>query len=115
MLEVAHKVPLKKQNLTSLLPYSSHLLLQVEQLLQLSHCLLRAGHTVAHSARVLEDLVVVAALVRLVAEEVDLGVLDAGDLLLGLDVLQAVSLVPAGREDVKGDLSADRVTIIQQC
>ena len=65
----------------------------------------------AHSARVLENLVVVAALVRLVSKEVDLAVLDAGDLLLGLDVLQTVSLVPAGREDVEGDLSADRVAV----
>jgi hypothetical protein len=66
---------------------------------------------VAHSARVLENLVVVAALVRLVAKEVDSAVLDSRDLLLGLDVLQAVSLVPAGGEDVEGDLAADRVAI----
>ena len=65
----------------------------------------------AHSARVLENLVVVAALVRLVAKEVDSAVLDSRDLLLGLDVLQAVSLVPAGGEDVEGDLAADRVAI----
>jgi hypothetical protein len=70
-------------------------LLQVEQLPQLGHRLLRASHAVAHSARVLEDLVVVAALVRLVAKEVNRAVLDSSDLLLGLDVLQAVSLVPA--------------------
>lgn len=107
MLEVARKVPLKKQNWPSV----SNRALQVEQLPQLSHRLLRASHTVTNSARVLENLVVVAALVSLVAEEVDLAVLDASDLLLGLDVLQAVGLVPAGREDVKGDLSADRVAV----
>lgn len=65
----------------------------------------------ADGARVLEDLVVVAALVRLVAEEVDRAVLDAADLLLGLDVLQAVCLVPAGGEDVEGDLAANGVAV----
>jgi hypothetical protein len=57
---------------------------------------------------VAEDLVVVAALESLVAEEVDRLVLDAtGALGLVLDVLQAVCLVPAGGEDVEGDLPAD--------
>jgi hypothetical protein len=62
----------------------------------------------SHRALVSEDLVVVAALHRLVAEEVDRGVLDASRLLgLVLQVLQAVRLVPAGREDVEGYLAAD--------
>ena len=65
--------------------------------------------------RVFENLVVVAALVRLVAEEVDLAVLDAADLLLGLDVLQTVRLVPAGREDIEGDLAADGVAVWLMC
>ena len=65
----------------------------------------------ADGAGVLEDLVVVAALVRLVAEEVDGAVLDAADLLLGFDVLQAVGLVPASGEDVEGDLAADGVAV----
>jgi hypothetical protein len=67
---------------------------------------------VAHSTRVLENLVIVAALVRLVAEEVDGAVLDAAGLLLGFDVLQAVRLVPAGGEDVEGDLAADGVAVV---
>jgi len=66
---------------------------------------------VADGARVLEDLVVVAALVGLVAEEVDGVVLDATDLLLGFDVLQAVGLVPASGEDVERDLAADGVAV----
>jgi hypothetical protein len=66
---------------------------------------------VANSARVLKDLVVVAALVRLVAEEVDGVVLDAGDLLLGFHVLQAVRLVPSSRKNVEGDLAADGVAV----
>ena len=65
----------------------------------------------ADGARVLEDLVVVAALVGLVAEEVDGVVLDATDLLLGFDVLQAVGLVPASGEDVERDLAADGVAV----
>lgn len=61
-----------------------------------------------NSPRILVNLVVVAALERLVAEEVDGGVLDAVGLLgLVLEVLQAVGLVPAGGEDVEGDLAAD--------
>lgn len=88
--------------------------LQIKQLPQLSHGVLRAGDAVADGARVLEDLVVVAALVRLVAEEVHGAVLDAAELLLGLDVLQAVRLVPAGGEDVEGDLAADRVAVVRE-
>lgn len=38
-------------------------------------------------------------------------VLDARDVLLGFHVLQAVRLVPAGREDVERDLSTDGITI----
>lgn len=71
------------------------------------------GNTVADRARVLVDLVVVAALVGLVAEEVDGGVLDAIWLLgIGLEVLEAVGLVPAGWEDVEGDLTADGVAVL---
>lgn len=59
-------------------------------------------------ALVLVNLVVVAALERLVAEEVDRRVVCAVRLLrLGLDVFQAIRLVPAGREDIKGNLAAD--------
>lgn len=60
------------------------------------------------SPRVGVDLVVVAAGEAFIAEEMDGMVVDAGDLLLSLDVLQAVGLVPAGWEDIKGDLAADR-------
>lgn len=59
--------------------------------------------------RILKDLVVVAALVGLVAEEVDFRVFDARDFFLLGQVLQAVGLVPASREDVEGDLSTNGV------
>ena len=52
-------------------------------------------------ARVIGDLVVIAARERLVAEEVDLLEAVAGDLR------QAEALVPAQRVDVEGNLSAD--------
>jgi hypothetical protein len=42
---------------------------------------------------------------------VDVLVLDTGDCLLGLDMLEAICLVPAGREDVEGDLATNRVPI----
>jgi len=74
--------------------------LKVEQLLELSGCVLGALDAVADGTRVLVDLVVVTALVCLVTEEVDGCVLGA-ELLLGLDVLQAVCLVPTSGEDVE--------------
>lgn len=56
---------------------------------------------------ILVNLVVVAAFVGLVAEEVNGRVLDARNVLLRCQVLEAVGFVPAGREDVEGDLPAD--------
>ena len=82
---------------------------KVEQLPKLVHSILWVLHRVADRPWVLKDLIVIAALVGLVAEEVDGAVLDAADLLLGFDVLQAVGLVPASGEDVEGDLAADGV------
>lgn len=64
----------------------------------------------SYRAWILKDLVVVAALVCLVAEEVDCRVLDTGDVFFVGEVVQAVGLVPAGREDVEGDLPADGVS-----
>jgi hypothetical protein len=63
---------------------------------------------VAGSPRVFVDLVVVAAGERLVTKEVDILVSDAVGLLgLGFEVAQAVSLVPAGGENVERDLAAN--------
>lgn len=65
-------------------------------------------------AGVFVDLIIVAALVCLVAEEMDGSVLDtAGQVLLVFNMLQAVGLVPATWEDVKGNLTADRVAAQQ--
>jgi hypothetical protein len=64
---------------------------------------------VANGSLVVEDLVVVAALERLVSEEMDVLVGDSVGLLgLVFKVGEAVGLVPAGGEDVEGDLTADR-------
>jgi hypothetical protein len=61
--------------------------------------------------RVLVYLIVVTILEALVAEEVDILVIDTREMLsricLGLDMLQAVCLIPAVREDVEGDLAAN--------
>lgn len=82
--------------------------LQVENLLDDLHGVLGALDRVANGAGVSVNLVVVAADGRLVAKEVDVLVADAALLLgLGLEVLEAVCLVPAGGEDVKGDLAAN--------
>ena len=59
---------------------------------------------------VVVDLPVVAARERLVAEEMDVLVVNAGETLggvfLGFDVPQAVRLVPSGGEAVERDLAA---------
>ena len=55
---------------------------------------------------ILVDLVVISTLKALIAEEVDVFVVDAAQGLLGLDVLEAEGFVPAGGEDVEGDLAA---------
>jgi hypothetical protein len=63
---------------------------------------------------VLVNLIVVAADGRLVAKEVDGGVVDAVGLLgLVLEVREAVGLVPAVREDVKGDLATDGEAVLR--
>ena len=58
--------------------------------------------------RVRKDLVIIASLVAFVSEEMDRLVFNARDFLLTLDMPQTIGLVPAGREDVEGDLAADR-------
>jgi hypothetical protein len=73
---------------------------KVEQLLELSGSVLGGLDAVADGARILVDLVVVTTLVCLVTEEVDRRVLGSV-LLLGLDVLQAVCLVPTSGENVE--------------
>lgn len=86
--------------------------LKLEELLQLLDGILRPIDGVPNGPRVCEDLVVVSTREGLVAKEVDGLVFDTGDVLLGLDVLQAVSLVPTGWEDVERDLAADRVAVL---
>ena len=64
----------------------------------------------ANRSGILIDLVVIAALERLVAEEVDVLIIHStGHVLVILDVLQAVRLVPARWEDVEGDLATERI------
>lgn len=85
-------------------------LLELKKLFQYLHRLLRVRNRVSDRARILEDLIVVAALVCLVAEEMDFRVFDTRDVFLLGQVLEAVGLVPAGREDVERDLSANGVS-----
>lgn len=85
---------------------------QIEQLLDLSHGFIRVVDRMSNGPRIGVDLVVVSSYIRLVAEEVDGGVLDAAGLLgFVLEVREAVRLVPALGEDVEGDLAADGVAI----
>lgn len=85
-----------------------HMYLEIKELLEDADGVLRASDGVSDSAGVGVDLVVVAALKSLVAEEVDGLVGDAIGLLgLVLEVLEAVGLVPASGEDVEGDLASN--------
>lgn len=58
---------------------------------------------------ILVNLIIIPPFVCLVAEEVNGCVLYSRQILLRFQVLQAVSFVPSGGEDVKRYLSADRV------
>lgn len=62
---------------------------------------------------ILEDLVVVTALVCLVTEEVDSRIVDATwQILLILNVLEAVCLIPTLRKYIEGDLTTNGVAVI---
>lgn len=60
---------------------------------------------------IFEDLIVVSTLVCFVAEEMDGRVINTTERLLRLQMLQAVSLVPASGKYIERNLSADRVAI----
>jgi hypothetical protein len=85
------------------------LLKAFQQLLQLCIGIFRVLNLVSDSPLIAVDLPVIAAWVRFVTEEVDLVVHHATPFFLVRNVLQAVCLVPASRENVEGDLSANRV------
>lgn len=86
---------------------------KIKKLLQLLHGIIRTLYGVTNRPKVSVDLVIIASDKALVTEEVNVLVLGARDVLLSLDVLQAVSLVPAGRENVKRDLTTDRKAVFQ--
>jgi hypothetical protein len=89
-------------------------LLQIEEFLDLAHGVFGTLDRVTNGAGVAVDLPVVATLIGLIAKEVNGVVADAAGLLgLGLEVTKAVGLVPAGREDVEGNLTADREATIR--
>ena len=60
---------------------------------------------------IFEDLVIISTLVCFVAEKMDGGVIHTTDRLLCLEVLQAVSLIPASGKHIEGNLSANRKAI----
>lgn len=82
-------------------------ILQPKRLPENLHRILWSFDRMADRSFIRIDLVVITALERLVAEEVDVFIVDAGHLFLGFDVSEGVGLVPAGGEDVEGDLAAD--------
>ena len=60
-----------------------------------------------HRPCILKNLIIIPALVRLIAKEMNRRVLDPTALLFRLHVFQAVRLVPARGEDIKGELAPD--------
>lgn len=87
--------------------------LEIEKLLQLLHGIIRTLDDVTNRSRVTVDLIVITSDKTLVTEEVDVLVFGAGDVLFGLDVLQAIGLVPTGWENVERDLAANREALSQ--
>lgn len=88
-------------------------LLNIKQLLELLHRILRVLDRVSDGSWVLVDLPIVAAFESLVAEEVNLVVFDSRQARYGglsFDVLQAVRLVPTLGEDIERDLAANGIT-----
>lgn len=71
--------------------------------------MLRVLDGMPNGPRVGVDFVVIPTGEALISEEVDVLVLDTGSLFFGLDMPQAVCLIPTSGEDVKGDLPANRV------
>jgi hypothetical protein len=86
---------------------------QVEKLLENPDGILRALDGMTGRPGILIYLIIITVLEALIAEKVDGLVVDTGKMLswvrFSLDMLQAVCLIPAVREDIEGDLAADRV------
>ena len=64
----------------------------------------------SHRPTILIDLIIIPPLIRLIPEKMNRRIIDPRNLFFFLQVLQAVGLVPAGGEDVEGDLAADGET-----
>lgn len=88
---------------------------KIKELLHLLHGVFRRGDGVTDGSRIAVNLPIIAAGEGLVAEEVDVLVGDAGEVLgrvrFGFNVLQAVSLVPALGKDVERDLAANGISV----
>ena len=86
--------------------------LKIEDLLELLHGIIRVDNRVADCAGVLIDLVVITSNETLVTEEMNVLIFGTGDVLLGLDMLQGIGLIPACRENIKGDLTTDGEAVV---
>lgn len=97
-----------------LIPFPSPISLghsHLKHLLQNRHGLIRILDRVSRRPRILIDFIIVATLECLVSEEMDVLVIDARQVLLGLDVSETEGLVPSRGKDVEGDLTAYRVAV----
>jgi len=60
------------------------------------------------------DLIVIASNKALVTEEVNVPVIGASDILLRCNMLEAVSLIPASREDIERDLATNGKAVFRR-
>ena len=83
----------------------------LEELLENSHGIIGTLHGMPNSPLILINLVIIATFERLVTKKVNSLVLDTiGKLGIGLDITKTVGLVPASRENIKGNHATYRVT-----
>ena len=66
----------------------------------------------SHRPTILINLIIIAPLIRLIAKEMNSRIIDPRNLFFVLEMLETVGFVPAGGEDVEGDLAADGESVL---
>ena len=62
---------------------------------------------------ILINLIIIAPLIRLIPKEMNSCIINPRNLFFILEMLEAVGFVPAGGEDVEGDLAAYGETVLR--
>ena len=66
----------------------------------------------SYRSTILINLIIIPPLIRLIAKEMNSRIIDSRNLFFILEMLEAVGFVPAGGEDVEGDLAAYGETVL---